>query len=103
MLYNPEQVLLGFQFKLRSLIFFVLETAIAARQTLKTPYTAAQLTQEYTTIKEFLKQRLKNSPSATDPALKQVVKGRQMAIHKVTLLTSKIKYLQAIKVCQKHK
>ena len=34
--------------------------AIAARQTLKTPYILAQLVKEYTTIKRLLKRRLKN-------------------------------------------
>lgn len=53
--YSPERVLSRLQLKLRTPTPPVSETAIAARQTPKTPYTVAQLAQEYSTIKELLK------------------------------------------------
>ena len=79
--FDPERVLSRLQLKLQTPTPPASETAIAARQTPKTPYTVAQLAQEYTTIKGLLKRRLKSPPSPTERALKRVVKGCQIAIH----------------------
>ena len=73
--YNPERVLSRLQLKLRKPSPPASKTAITTCQTPKTPYTVAQLAQEYTTLKELLKRRSKSPPSPTDQALKPVVKG----------------------------
>ena len=101
--HNPERVLSRLQFRLRTPTPPASETAIAAHQTPKTPYTVAQLAQEYTTIKELLKRRSKSPPSPTEKALKRVVKGCQMAMHNAALLASEIKDLQAMSARQKRK
>ena len=96
--HNPERVLSRLQLKLRRPTPPASETAIAGRQTPKTPYTV-----EYTTIKGLLKQRSKSPPSPTEQALKRVVKGCQMAMHNVALLASEIKDLRAMSARQKRK
>ena len=101
--HNPERVLSRLQLKLRTPTPPVSETAIAARQTPKTPYTVAQLAQEYTTIKGLLKRRSKSPPSPTEQALKRVVKGCQMAMHNAALLASENKDLRAMSARQKCK
>ena len=92
--FNPERVLSRLQLKLRTPTPPASETAIAA--TPKTPYTVAQLAQEYTTIKGLLKRRSKSPLSPTERALKRVVKGCQMAIYNAALLAGEIKDLQAM-------
>ena len=101
--HNPERVLSRLQFKLRTPTPPASETAIAARQTPKTPYTVAQLAQEYTTIKGLLKRRSKSPPSPTERSLKRVVKGFQMAMHNAAFLASEIKDLRAMSARQKCK
>ncbi|SLM33856.1 transposase tan1-aspergillus niger [Lasallia pustulata] len=101
--HNSERVLSRLQFKLRTPTPPASETVIAARQTPKTPYTVAQLAREYTTIKGLLERRSKSPPSPTEQALKQVVKGCQMAMHNAALLASEIKDLRAMSACQKRK
>ena len=101
--HNSERVLSRLQLKLRTPTPPVLKTAIAACQTPKTSYTVTQLAQEYTTIKELLKQRSKSPPSSTELALKQVVKGCQMAMRNAAFLASEIKDLRAISKHQKRK
>ena len=101
--HTPERVLSRLQLKLRTPTTPVSETAMAARQTPKTPYTVAQLAQEYTTIKGLLKRRSKSPPSPTEQALKRVVKGCQMAMHNAAFLASKIKDLRAMSARQKRK
>ena len=101
--FDPERVLSRLQLKLRIPTPPASETAIAARQTSKTPYTVAQLAQEYTTIKGLLKRRSKSPPSPTERALKRVVKGCRMAMHNAALLASEIKDLRAMSTRQKRK
>ena len=73
------------------------------RQPPKTPYTVAQLAQEYITIKKLLKKRSNSPPSPTRQALERVVKGCQMAMHNAALLASEIKDLRAMSARQKRK
>ncbi len=101
--HDPERVLLRLQLKLRTPTPPASETAIAVCQTPKTPYTVAQLAQEYTTIKGLLKRRSKSPPSPTEQALKRVVKGCQMAMHNAAFLASEIKDLRAMSARQKRK
>ena len=90
-LFDPERVLSRLQFKLRTFTPFASETAITACQTPRTPYTVAQLVQEYITIKGLLKRRSKSPPSPTERALKRVVKRCQMAMYNAALLANEIK------------
>ena len=69
---------------------------MAAFRTPKTPYTVAQVAQEYTTIENLLKQRSRSSPSPAEQALNRVVKACQMAMHNAALLASEIKGLKTI-------
>jgi len=101
--YDPERVLSRLQLKLRMSTSPASETAITACQTPKTPYTVAQLAQEYNTIKELLKRRSKSPPSPTDQALKRMVKGYQMTMHNAALMTSEIKDLRVMSAHQKRK
>ena len=101
--YNPERVLSRLQFKLRTPTPPASETVIAARQTPKTPHTMAQITQEYTTIKESLKRRSKSPPSPTEQALKRIIKRCQMAMYNAALLANEIKDLRAMNARQKRK
>ena len=101
--FDPERVLSRLQLKLRTPTPPTSETGIAARQTPKTPYTVAQLAQEYTTIKGLLKRRSKSPLSPTERALKRVVKGCQMAMHNAALLANEIKDLRAMSARQKRK
>ena len=101
--FDPERVLSRLQLKLQTPTPPASETAIAASQTPKTPYTVAQLAQEYTTIKGLLKRRSKSPLSPTERALKRVVKGCQMAMHNAALLASEIKDLRAMSTRQKRK
>jgi len=101
--YDPERVLSRLQLKLRTPTPPASETAIAACQTPKTFYTVAQLTQEYITIKELLKQRSKSPPSPTDQALKRMVKGYQMTMHNAALMASEMKDLRVMSARQKRK
>ena len=101
--YDPERVLSRLQLKLRTLTSSASETAIAVCQTSKTPYTVAQLAQEYTTIKGLLKRRSKSPSSLTEQTLKQMIKECQMTMHNAALLISEIKDLQAMSAHQKRK
>ena len=66
---------------------------MATHPPLKTPYTVAQLAQEYIMIKELLKRRSNSPSSLMKQALERVVKGCQMAMHNAALLASEIKGL----------
>lgn len=101
--HDPERVLSRLQLKLRTPTPPASETAIAVCQTPKTPYTVAQLAQEYTTIKGLLKRRSKSPSSPMKQALKRVVKGCQMAMHNAAFLASEIKDLRAMSAHQKRK
>lgn len=99
--HDPGRVLSRLQLKLRTPT--PPPTSETVYQTPKTPYTVAQLAQEYTVIKGLLKQRSKSPPSPTDKALQRVVKGCRMAMHNAALLASEIKDLRAMGARQKRK
>ena len=94
--HNPQRVLSHLYHKPRTPTHPESETTMAAFRTPKTPNTVAQVAQEYTTIKNLLKQRSRSPPSPAEQALNRVVKGCQMAMHNAALLASEIKGLKTI-------
>jgi hypothetical protein len=69
----------------------------------KTPHDVSQLELQAKAIKEYLSRRTKGPPSPTDQALNQLVKGCQLAMHSVVLLTEENKQLRAVNRRQKRK
>ena len=101
--YNSQRVLSHLYYKLRTFTLFKPETIITIFYIFKTPYIVAEVAQEYTTIKNLLKQRLRNLLSPMEQALKRVVKGCQITIYNAILLISEIKDLKIINERQKRK
>jgi hypothetical protein len=69
----------------------------------ETPHNVHQLERQVTVLKSFLQRRSKSPPSPTDTALKKLVKGCEMAMHSVVLLTAENERLRIANERQKRK
>ena len=69
----------------------------------ETPHNIAELQQQTTLIRRYLKQRMQSPPSPTEQALTQLVKGCEMAMSSAILFASENEKLQVENQCQKKK
>lgn len=80
------------------------ETALQSPpQADKTPRNLAELDTCFSAIQRYIERRSKTLPSPTDKALSHLVKGCQLAMHQVTLLTDENAKLRAANAKQKGK
>jgi hypothetical protein len=83
--FDPEQVLCTIS---RPLTPPELRAATNDRWVPETPHNVHQLERQVAAIKGFIQRRSKSSPSPTDMALNQLVKGCELAMHSVVLLAA---------------
>jgi hypothetical protein len=69
----------------------------------ETPHNLTQLEQQFTAIKGYLKRRSQSPPTPTDIALRQLVKGAQLAMHSAVLLARENEQLRAANARQKRR
>lgn len=68
-----------------------------------TPHNPDQTELQYRAIKAYLHRRSKSPPSPADAAIKQLVKGAQMAMHAAVLCKDEVEKMRAIQERQKRK
>lgn len=97
---DPEQVLSRLHITFRTPSPVVAETGPWQSET---PHNLEQLQQQTTLLQNLLKRRSHSPPSPTEQALRQLVKGCQMAMHSAVLLASENSKLRTANERQKAK
>lgn len=103
-LFDPNQVLVRLRMQLRA------PSPLPSKELPKqpsriptTPHNPAEAELQIQIIKDLLKHRTNSPPSPTDPALDQLVKGCQLAMHSAVLLANENNGLRAANQKQKRK
>ncbi|KAL1958248.1 hypothetical protein VTO42DRAFT_4756 [Malbranchea cinnamomea] len=68
-----------------------------------TPHNLRELEWQTENVVKYIKRRTQSPPSPTNQALRQLVKGYQMIMHRMALLEEEIKELRAANAKQKRK
>jgi len=103
-LFCPDQVLIQLNIQLKTLTSSGSHAgSILTNWVSETPHNILELQHQVTTIKALLKQHMQSSPSPTNAALDQLIKGCQLAINNAAILAKKNYDLQAINKKQKQK
>lgn len=101
--YDPTRVLEKLNTQLRTPTPPVAISSKQDRWVPETPHNTAQLELQTKTVKGLLQGRTTGSSSPTEQALRQLVKGCQMAMHNAVLLAEENKQLRTVNERQKKK
>ena len=101
--YDPERVLSKLNTQLRTPTPPLPPSNTPSPYALKTPHNIQSLERQSAAIQGFIQGRTAGSTSPTDQAIRQLVKGCQMAMHSAVLLADENKRLRAANERQKKK